>query len=1067
MELRLLGPVEAWHHDQRLSLGGPKPRALLAALLLNAGRVVSTERLVESLWGDSPPNSAHALVQTYVHGLRRGLPLDGHDDLLQTRPPGYLIRPVPGQLDLQTFERKVAQGRDHATYHRHDLAAAELRAALAIWRGAALGGIGDALRGEAERLEQTRLTVLEERINAELAIGMESELIGELTELVWAYPTRERLRGQLMAALYRMGRQADALSVYHEGRRTLADELGVDPGTELRRLFEAILRGDASLTRVESSLATLRLPGAVEPPGSPPPSMAPPSMAGPPVSRSSPVPAPVEAARTGPAPSGEPVEAAVAHADPGHPGQARRDVVPGNLPRGLADFTGRDREVGELVTCLGTPSDAVTVCVISGKGGVGKSALAVKVAHQVIEAYPDGQLYADLRGGSGSPVPPADVLGRFLRALGVPPTAVPDTPDEIVDAYRSILTGRRVLILLDDAGSEQQVRPLVPGSPTCAVVITTRRRLAGLAGANHTNLDVLEPDTALELLARVVGGERVDAQRDAAQRIALLCGNLPLALRTAGARLVARPHWSLHTLATRLDDERRRLDELTAGDVEVRASVALSYEGLDEQAKKAFRALGLLGVPDFASWVVAALLGVSEPVGEEVLERLIDAQLVDFASVDAAQQERYRVHDLLRVYGAERAESEDTEEERAAAMSRALGGWLWLITHTASRSPSGALTLRKQYTKAFQLGEDVAERVATGMTAWFNTEAPALVTAVERAAAMDLHDVVCEVAAALCSSSFSVDSRFEEWWRTHDAALIAARRAGDLLGEGTLLVGLGQLRYRQDRYAEAKAFFHDALPLFRSAGDARGEAVTLAEIGTAYREEANFPQASLYLDLAIAAFRELGDDTGIGYVSRLAGSVCLERGEDKAALCLFDEALAAFRRLGSKRGEALTLRSISLVYRASGDLHQAEDMCARAVDLLRESGDTLMEAYAVQALAKTRIRLGKGASVLPDLVRAQGVCIEQADRFGEALILRTMGELHLAQGRYSEAEAHLIRSVGLWDDLSLPLFRARCLRDLARVNEANGKEHEAERLRSTALEIFSRFGTREYEELLA
>jgi DNA-binding SARP family transcriptional activator/tetratricopeptide (TPR) repeat protein len=1048
LEFRLLGPVEVWHQDRRLPLGGPKPRALLAALLLNAGRVVSAEHLVEALWGDRPPNSAHALIQTYVHGLRRGLPLDDHDGLLETRPPGYLIRPASGQLDLKAFEGKVAHGRHHAAHNRHDLAAGELRAALTLWRGSALGGIGNALRGEAERLEETRLSVLEERVNAELAIGMDAELVGELTELVWAYPTRERLRGQLMTVLYRIGRQADALAVYHEGRRALADELGVDPGEELRQLFEAMLRADPSLSLPRPPQTAARSPRSGEPAYIPEP-----------VEVSEPV--PPDTARPsvpiGPA----------AHPAAGPPGQAGRKGVPGNLPRGLADFTGREEQIGELTTYLGTPSDTVKARVISGKGGVGKSALAVTVAHQVAAAFPDGQLYADLGGGGGSPVPPADVLGRFLRALGVAPTAIPDTPEEIVDAYRSVLTGRRVLILLDDAASEQQVRPLVPGSPTCAVIITTRRRLAGLAGTDHVNLDVLEPGAAVELLARVAGHGRVDAQRDAAERIAHLCGYLPLALRTAGARLAARPHWSLATLASRLADERRRLDELTAGDIEVRASVALSYDGLDEQAKKAFRALGLLGVPDFASWVVAALLGVPQPIGEQVLERLMDAQLVDFVAVDASHQERYRVHDLLRVYAAERAEAEDPAEDRAAAMSRALGGWLWLITHTASISPSGALTLRKQYANALPLGGDVAKRAASGMGAWFNAEAPALVTAVERAAAMDMHDVACEVAAALCSSSFSVDTRFEEWWRTHDAALSAARRAGNMLGEATLLVGLGQLRYRQDRYAEAKTFFHDALGLFRIAGDAHGEAVTLAEIGTACREQADFPQAAVHLELAIDAFRRLGDDTGIGYTTRLAGAVLLEQGDDKAALSRFDEALAAFRRLGSTRGEALTLRSASLVHRATGDLRRAEEMSARGVDLLRESGDTLMEAYAVQALAKTRIRLGEGASAMPDLVRALGVCVGHADRFGEALILRTMGELHLARGDHPEAEAHLYRSIALWEELGLPLFRARCQRDLARLREANGRREEAEALRSAAMETFSLFGTREYEELLA
>ncbi|MEU9887165.1 BTAD domain-containing putative transcriptional regulator [Sphaerisporangium sp. NPDC051011] len=1028
MEFRLLGPVEAWHGARRLPLGGPKPRALLAALLLSPGRVVSSDRLVDILWGQEPPGSAPALIQTYVYGLRRGLAAIGEEPLIETRPPGYVARPRPGQVDLETFEQLVADGRRHAADSRHDSAARDLRAALTLWRGAALGGLGLALRAEAERLEETRLSVLEERVDAELALGKEAEMIGELTELVRSHPTRERLRAQLMKAMYRLGRQVDAISVYHEGRQTLADELGVDPGPELRQLYEAMLRADSSLL----PSAAQRVAECVD--------------------VAQPVPAEEPVRQAGPE-----VQEPVRRAGP--------DVVPSHLPRGIADFTGRDKQLSELTAILTTPSDTVTVCVISGKGGVGKSALAVKAAHHVAEAFPDGQLYADLRGVTESPAPPLEVLGRFLRALGVQPAAIPDTLQERVDTYRSLLAGRRLLVVLDDAGTEQQVRPVLPGSHTCAVLITARRRLVGLDGMSLSDLGVLDTHGAVDLLGRIAGRERVYAEHDAAERIVRLCGHLPLALRTAGARLAARPHWSLATLATRLGDERRRLDELTAGDLEVRASVGLSYRGLDDMAKKAFRRLGLLGVPDFTSWVVGALLDVAEVTGEEIIERLMDAQLLDHVAVDAAGQSRYRLHDLLRVYAAERAEAEEPAEERAAAMTRALGGWLWLITHAAAASPSGALPLRRDYATARPVGLEVSERVADDMTAWFDAEASALVVAVERAATMDLHEVTCEVAAALCPSSFSVDTRFEEWQRTHESALDAARRAGNLLGEATLLVGLGQLRQRQDRYQEARAFFRQALPLLREGGDTHGETVAIAGIGAACREQGDFAEALVHLRHAGAAFESLGDDAGIGYVNRLAGSVMLEKGDFEAASSLLNAALAAFRRLGSKRGEGLTLRSIALVHRGLGDLEQAEALCVQAAALLREAGDPLMEAYAVQALAKIRIRLGGDVPVLPDLIEALSVCEQHGDRFGVGLIQRTIGELHLARGRHDLAEAHLNRSIVMWDGLELPLFRARTMRDLASVREAVGDEKTAESLRVTALGIFAEFGTREYGEL--
>ncbi|MBG0828702.1 winged helix-turn-helix domain-containing protein [Planomonospora sp. ID67723] len=1022
MELRLLGPVEAWQGERRLALGGPKPRALLATLLLGAGRVVSVGRLVDVLWEKEPPASAHALIQTYVYGLRREFASAGEEHLIETRLPGYAARVRSGQLDVEVFERTVAAGRRHAADDDHESAAAELREALALWRGSALGGIGNALRGEAERLEEIRLSVLEERVGAELALGREAETVAELAELVRNHPTRERLRAHLMKALYKLGRQADAIGVYHEGRRTLADELGVDPCAELRSLYEAMLRADPSLA---TPVPPVR-PAPVASPRRPPASALPPA----------------------PAPPAEPA----VH-------------VPNQLPRDIADFTGRDKQLGELSAALTAPGDAMTVCVISGKGGVGKSTLAVRVAHQVAAAYPDGRLYADLRGVTGSPAPPLEVLGRFLRALGVPPGAIPDTLQERIDAYRSALAERRVLVVLDDAGAEQQVRPLLPGSRTCAALVTARPRLAGLDGTRLSDLDVLGAEASVDLLARIAGPERVHTEHEAAERIVRLCGHLPLALRTAGARLAARPHWPLTTLATRLTDERRRLDELTAGDLEVRASVALSYQGLDEVAKTAFRRLGLLGVPDFASWVVGALLDVPEEDGEEVVERLMDAQLIDHVTVDVAGQGRYRLHDLLRVYAAERAEAEEPVAERAAAVTRALGGWLWLIMQASAASPSGALSLRRGYTTARPAGSAPPGRAARDMTAWFAAEAPALVVAVERAAAMDLSEVTCEVAAALCSSSFSVDTRFEEWRRTHEAALEAARRTGNVLGEATLLVGLGQLRCRQDRYPEAQVFFRQALPPLREGGDVHGEAVAVAGIGVACREQGDLARASARLREAGATFLELGDDAGIGYVNRLAGAVLLEQGDFGGARSLLEEALGAYRRLGSKRGEGLTLRSAGLVHRASGDLVPAEALCEQAVVLLEEAGDTLMTAYAVQSLAKTRIRLGRGPSVLPGLMEALRVCEQHRDRFGTALIQRTIGELHLACGRYGPALTWLHRSVELWEALELPLFRARTVRDLAAVHEAAGEARTARTLRSEALAVFAEFGVREYGEL--
>ncbi|MFI2618151.1 AfsR/SARP family transcriptional regulator [Streptomyces sp. NPDC018584] len=1030
MHFRLLGPVEAWREGRRLALGGPKPRALLAALLLEPGRVVSADALIDAIWGDRPPDTARSLIQSYVSALRRAL----SPDVIETQPPGYLIHADADVVDRAAFERLTAQGRRAAAAGDHAGAARLLSEALALWRGPALGGIGETLRAMADQLEEARQAALEERIAADLAqAGRETELVAELTALVATHPTRERLRGQLMLALYRLGRQADALAVYAEGRDVLAEELGIDPGPGLRAMHEAILRGDEELL---------------------------------PTPRSAP------AAGDAPAAGGERPRAHDV-------GPALASPAPALLPPAIGDFTGREAQLSEIraaLTDTGTGArEAMPVVAVTGPGGVGKSVLGVTAAHRVADAYPDGQLYAELRGAT-DPVAPGEVLGRLLRALGADP---PEGDAERRDLFRSLVAGRRVLLVLDDAGSESQVRPLLPGSATCGVLITARPRLAALPCTHRTDLDVLDTERGADLLARVAGERRVRDEPDAVRRIVELCGGLPLALRIAGARLATRRHWTARTLAERLADERHRLDELAVGDLEVRAGLSLSYQALDAPARTALRRLGLLAAPDVASWVVAALLDVSETEAERVVEQLIDAQLLHCTVVDRAGQPRYRPHDLVQVYAAERAEAEDSPAERSAAVGRALGAGLWLTGRVASATPSGAVELHRGFLDSGgpvsaasdamrrlvrPVGPEATRRALADPSAWFEAEADAFAAAVERAAAYDLHTLACEAAAALCSSAYAVGNRFEAWWRSHDAALAAARRAEDHSGEALLLIGLGQLRYEQDRFAESQEYFRQAAGLCAELGDARGRAAALAGLGSALREAGRLRAALDVLIQAVEGFRGLHDDPGLGLSCRFAGTVHLELGEHREAFDLLDESLRAYRRLGSRRGEALTVRSLSLVHRALGAYEEAERLADEAVGLLRVIGDPLMSAYAVQARAKCRFRLGRCEEAAADLRDVLDTCRSHHDRFGEALALRTLGECELAAGRPGTAEKHLAAAAALWAALELPLPRARTLRGLAAAREAAGDREQALALRAEAREVFTAYEARERDE---
>ncbi|WP_246203908.1 AfsR/SARP family transcriptional regulator [Streptomyces tailanensis] len=1034
LEFRLLGPVEAWHAGRPVRLGGPKPRALLAVLLLRAGQVVPADVLVDVIWGEDPPDTARALVQTYVSALRRALPAEVAE-AIETRPPGYLIRRGVGRVDVADFEALTAKARQAAAGGDHEGAARLLRAASDLWRGPALGGVGEALRGEAGRLEEARQAALEERIAVELeGGGREAELVTELTALVGSHPTRERLRGQLMLGLYRLGRQADALAVYAEGRAVLAEQLGLDPGPELNRLYEAILRADPELLAAPSAPAPKSTVAA---------------------------PRPVSL-----------------------------------LPPAIGDFTGREEELAGVVEGLTGAREAMPVVVVSGAAGVGKSALAVQAAHRVAAEYPDGQLYAELHGFS-EPVPPGEVLGRLLRALGADP---PEHTAERGDLFRSLVAGRRILLVLDDAGGEAQVRPLLPGSATCGVLVTSRARLGGLVGARRTDLDVLDDVRGLELLTRVTGPRHTDAgdprEEAAARRIVELCGGLPLALRIAGARLATRRHWTTGVLAERLADEHRRLDELAVGDLEVRAGLGLSYRALDDRARRVLRRIATLGPADVAVWTVAALADTTEDEAEEVLERLLDAQLINCPGTDQVGQPRYRLHDLVRVYAAERAETEDPITDRTAAVGRALTAGLWLMDRVTEAAPSGAVILRQGFGEAplkgrgavthaapprgrehphktgsreptdppTPVGDRTTHRALSDPFAWFDAEADALTTAVERAAAMGLHRLACEAAAALCSSSFAISNRFDAWWRSHDAALAAARRAEDRSGEALLIVGLGQLRYEQDRIADAQEYFRTAEHIFTELGDVRGRSAALAGLGSACREVGELRDAEQALADAAEGFRRVGDDTGVGVACRYAGSVRLELGDQEGAFPLLDESLRAYRRLGSRRGEALALRTLSLVHRSLGAYEEAARVAEEALEILRSIGDEHMAAYALRARTKARMRLGHTAEAESELREIVEVCRTHGDRFGEALTVRTLGECALAEGRLADADRLLTASAALWAVLALPLPRARALRNLSAVRAALGDADGAAALRAEAMAVFTTCEARERYE---
>jgi DNA-binding SARP family transcriptional activator/tetratricopeptide (TPR) repeat protein len=1011
MEFRLLGPVEVADEAGVLALGGTKVRTLLAALLLAPGRVIPMDRLVDIIWDDEPPPTARALIQTYISSLRRAIG-DTGTEIISTQAPGYLARVGDDCLDRDRFDAFVAQGRAATADGRHREASNAFRAADALWRGPALGGVrSQILATEAARLDEQRITVIEARIAADLELGRTDELIGELTVLVGQHPTRATLRGQLMLALYRAGRSADALTVFRQGREALIDELGIEPGIELTRLHEAILRSDPALL----------IPRA-EPPTAPAPQ---------------------------PAREAEP-----------------RSPAPKQLPPDAADFTGRDELVAELSAVLTGGRPGPVVAALLGPGGVGKSALAIHVAHRVCTAYPDGQLHADLRGTTGVPASPTEVLSRFLRALRH--DAIPDGADERMDAYRTLLSGRRMLIVLDDVANEQQVRPLLPGAGTCSVLLTSRNRLAGLAGAHLVEVDLLSAGEATALLARIAGAERIEAAPDAAAEIAASCGNLPLAVRIAGARLATRRQWTPRLLASRLTDEQRRLDELSAGDQQVRASIELSVRSLEPEARTAIRRLGHLGLADFRSWVVAYALDVDIGAAEQVVEHLVDTHLVDYTFVDDTGQVRYRLHDLVRIYAREEAERCEARADLVASTARVTAGWAAVLDrvgqHIVDHVTSGAIPLTAPKMPA-EVHPEVIGSALDDPRGWLDIEQASLVLAVERAAELGLDELAVAIASVLCASSYALNNVQDLWNRAHAAALGAARAAGNAHGEAILLAELGQLRYEQDRFANARQHLTDAVERFRDLHHPRGEASALTALGLACREQGYLPEAEHFLAQAAAVCQRLDDDRATGHCQRLIGSVKLERGEFDAADTALAAALAAYRRAGSRRGEALTLRTIGLTHRARGRLTDAEDAFTRALALFRELGDGKLAAFCLRSLAKTYVRMGRLDEAREPLETALDAHRTGRDSWAEAMVMRTLGELDLAAGRLDDASRWLTGALTTFRAQQAALFCARTLRDIARLERARGNTAAADTALTEALETFRAYGSREYAEL--
>ncbi|QMU67177.1 BTAD domain-containing putative transcriptional regulator [Streptacidiphilus sp. P02-A3a] len=924
MEFSLLGTVEA-SDDAGVLCPVPRGRLrnLLAALLVHADAAVSVDALAACVWGEEQlPRRPREALQVMVVRLRKHLGPEVGARITSARP-GYRLLVQPGEVDLHRFEELLRRGS--AALATQDWPAARdlLGKALAVWRGDPLSDVrpGTVLDRDRDALADLRLRARIQLIEARLRLGGHAELVADVAALVQDHPFDEQLRAQLMLALYGCGRRAEALEAFQSARRTFVEELGIEPGVELRELHRAVLVDSPRL-------------GQWAPPG------------------------PAAATRA-------PTHGAVDWAGPAQ------------LPADLADFTGRVRVVAQLEAQLAKATGAwargpLVLSAVNGAGGIGKTSLAVHVAHRVAGHFPDGQLHADLHGTGGVPAEPGEVLARFLRGLGFPPEGVPADLEERGALYRTTLAARRVLVLLDNVRDAAQVRPLLPGSSTCAVLITSRSTLPGLDGASRLTLDFLDPDEALALFTHIVGCRTTTADLEAVHAVLRICAGLPLAIRIAAGRLGARTDWSVQELARRMADERLRLGELAVEDRAIRTSFAVSYRDLTADQARAFRLLGLAEGPSLGVPAAAALLGLPTAAAEQVLEALADIHLLE-----SPGRGRYQFHDLLRLFAAECAQASETPADRDAAVQRSLGWYL-----ASSAAASRVLQPTRRHVVLDPPDPRWPARDFDGFDAalaWCETERGNLVAAVAQATRIGSHEIGWKLPITMWDL-FHLRRWHEDNINCNEAALASARALDDREATAWVLNSLSAAYQAVGRLAEAADCLDRALEIRTALGDLRGEGSCLINLG---------------------------------YVQ-------VEMDRAAEAVGTLERALDIFRAIALPSGEATAQTNLGEAHQKLGDFTAALRHQREALRIHAEQSDEFRVGRALTNLAETLFRLDRLDEAADHAARGHQVNRMTGNQVDEGIAWDILGQVHAARGHYALARQHWQNAHAVLDPLSHP-----------------------------------------------